>query len=167
MDVVRVLRDHVGWETSSKKDVYPLLEDPGVRSGLVDELCRRADTDCDRVAGIEATGMVFGSFVASALDAGFVAARRREKWPYQEEELVIGSCVDYSGSEKQFAVRKDQVRDGESLLLVDDWVETGSQLRCVRDVLERAGADVVDAAVLVVEEEDVADEVSSLAVLRH
>jgi len=148
--VIGLLRDHITWDTPSKTDVYPLLERNDVREQIIDAFVERA-ASVDRVAGIEATGLVFGSMLAERLDKGFVAVRRQHKWPFHEDDLLTASCTDYSDDVKGFAVRDDQIRDEEDILLVDDWIETGSQFRCVSDLLERAGGDVVQGLVVVQE----------------
>ena len=45
--------------------------------------------------------------------------------------------------------RNDAPVPGARVLIVDDWLETGSQLRAARRLLERAGAQVVGVAVVV------------------
>jgi adenine phosphoribosyltransferase len=161
--VVSLLRRYVRWETQSKTDVYPLVEEPSVRAELIDEAVKRVDTDVDYVAGIETTGFVFASFIAARLNKGFLPVRRKEKWPYEEHELLTASCNDYSDTEKTFAVRRDSVDDA-SVLLVDDWIETGAQCRCAQRLIRRCGGTVNEVFVLV-DEAGEDDLVTSLAVL--
>lgn len=162
-DVVSLIRRHVRWDTRSKTDVYPLVEDQEVRDELLDEAVQRIDTDVDYVAGIETTGFVFGSFLAARLSTGFLPVRRRKKWPYGDSDLLSSSCNDYSGSDKTFAVREDAMASG-TVLLVDDWIETGAQCECAKSLIRRLGGTVQEVFVLVDEVGD-DDLVTSLAVL--
>ena len=166
---LRVLEGAIEWDTTAKKDVYPVVEDPAIRRLIIEALVEKVNASYDYVAGIEATGFVFGSMLAERLNAGFVAVRRKSKWPYEDHQLVTQSCTDYSGSSKTFAVRHDQINEGDSILVVDDWVETGSQYRCVKALLEQEGASVTQALCLVMElsEEtrDLLGDVSPLAVI--
>jgi adenine phosphoribosyltransferase len=160
--VVGLLREHITWETQSKTDVYPLLEQRSVRKQIIDAFEQRVVEDVDRVVGIEATGFAFGAMLADRLDKGFIAVRRKHKWPFNDDKLVEASCSDYSDSTKTFAVRHGQIRDGERLLIVDDWIETGSQYKCVSELLERSGAEIAQGLV-VVQECAVDESVTALA----
>lgn len=46
------------------------------------------------------------------------------------------------------------VPDGSRVVLVDDWMETASQMTAALDLLEAAGANVVHVAVLGAEENE-------------
>lgn len=153
VDIEQVLRGVVTWDTDGKNDVYPIVEHPTIRDHVLDELVKRVDDGVDRVAAIETTGIVFGSMLAGRLGKGFVAVRREGKWPYTSDKLLHGRCRDYSGKEKTFVIREDEVREGEDLLLFDDWMETGSQYRCVKRLLERRG-NVAQSLFLAVEDND-------------
>lgn len=163
-DMSGLLREHVNWKTRSKKDVYPLLERPDVRMKVLEEAERRVGSYFDVVAGLEATGMVVGSLLADRVDAPYVPVRRRSKWPYKDDELVIGSCKDYSDSTKCFAIRRDAFSEGDRVLIVDDWIETGAQCACAKSLVRRGGGVVAEVFVLVDEVAD-DDDVTSLAVL--
>ncbi len=164
-DVVSLLRRYVRWKTTSKTDVYPLVENPAVREHLIDEAVKRVDGDVDYVAGIETTGFVFASFLAGRLGKGFLPVRRKEKWPYNDDALLTASCNDYSDTEKTFAVRRDSIGDDTTVLLVDDWIETGAQCRCAKRLIRRSGGTVNEVFVLVDEAGDDDDLITSLAVL--
>jgi adenine phosphoribosyltransferase len=56
---------------------------------------------------------------------------------------------DYKGERDRLRLQADVLPAGARVLVVDDWFETGSQFRAARSLLERAGATVVGASVLV------------------
>jgi adenine phosphoribosyltransferase len=49
----------------------------------------------------------------------------------------------------EIGVSRRAVRDGDRLLLADDWIETGSQARTLADLTRRMGATFVGVTVLV------------------
>lgn len=108
----------------------------------------------DQVAGIDAIGFVPGAVMAWELDAAFVSVRKGGKLPIDDEHRISDSLVDYTGEEKTLELDTRMVEDGGRTILVDDWMETAAQMTTALDLLERAGADVTDIAVLGAEENE-------------
>lgn len=104
--------------------------------------------EVDQVAGIDAIGFAPGAVLAWELDAGFVSVRKGGKLPIEKGHRISDSLVDYTGEEKTLELDTRMVDDGARTLLVDDWMETASQMTTALDLLERAGADVMGIAVL-------------------
>ena len=101
----------------------------------------------DVVVAPETTGFIVGPLVAAAVGAGFVEAYRPRPVP---EPMSWGTASgDHRGSDVTLGVRAQLVAPGERVLIVDDWVTTGAQLRAVRAALPHA--DIVGAAVIVAE----------------
>lgn len=128
------------------KDITPLLADPGGFAWVVDTLAapwRASGVDC--VVGIEARGFILGAALAHALGAGFVPLRKPGKLPArviaQEYALEYGS--------DRLEIHEDAIGPAKRVLLVDDVLATGGTLLAARSLLERAGARLVGAAVLV------------------
>jgi adenine phosphoribosyltransferase len=48
-----------------------------------------------------------------------------------------------------FGFRRDLVRSGDHVLMVDDWADTGATARTVRDLVEDCGAHWIGAACVV------------------
>ena len=145
-------------------DVWAMFADPASLREIVDRLVEPyRDAGVTHVAGIESRGFVLGGAAAVALGAGFVAVRK-EAGHFPGEVLFEPTARDYKGAESVLRLQAHALPAGARVLVVDDWVETGSQLRAVRGLLERAGATHVGTAVVV----DQADEpgVTSLVRLR-
>lgn len=128
------------------KDITPLLADPEGFAWVVDTLAvpwRASRVDC--VVGIEARGFILGAALANALGAGFVPVRKPGKLPArvmaQEYALEYGS--------DRLEIHEDAIGPARRVLLVDDVLATGGTLLAARSLLERAGAHLVGAAVLV------------------
>ncbi len=111
--------------------------------------------DIDHVAGIDAIGFVPGAVLAWELDAGLISIRKAGKLPIEEQYRISDSLVDYTGRTKTLELDVRMVPEGTRTLLVDDWMETASQMTTALDLLEQAGATVVGIAVLGAEENEV------------
>jgi adenine phosphoribosyltransferase len=128
------------------RDITPLLADAGEFArciGLLAEPWR--DTRVQSVCAIESRGFIFGAAMATALGAGFVPLRKPGKLP----PPVVG--VDYAleyGSDR-LEIRDGALRAGERVLLVDDVLATGGTLLAARALLDKLGADILGASVLI------------------
>lgn len=128
------------------KDITPLLADPAGFSWVVETMAEPwRDQRVDCVAGIEARGFILGAALAPALGAGFVPVRKPGKLPARV--LAQEYALEY-GSDR-LEIHVDAIRPGTRVLLVDDVLATGGTLMAARALLERAGAALVGATVLV------------------
>lgn len=136
-------------------NVPALFADADDFEAFIDDLLAPFDSEeVDQVAGIDALGFVPGAVLARELDAGFVAVRKGGKLPIEATHRVSDTLVDYTGEEKTLELDVRMVPDGSRVLLVDDWMETASQMTTALDLLERAGAEVMGVAVLGAEENE-------------
>jgi adenine phosphoribosyltransferase len=142
------LRAAIPW-IDGHADVWALLGDAALLARCVRAMVRPYEGDgVTHVAGIESRGFVLGGAAAVALGAGFVAVRKATGH-LPGRVLTEETGRDYKRTVERLRVQAGALRPGARVLLVDDWVETGSQLRAARVLLERAGATVVGATVLV------------------
>ena len=128
------------------RDITTLLGDARAFRRAVDELVHPwAGGRIDKVAGMEARGFILGGAVAHQLSAGFVPIRKKGKLPYQtvqeSYELEYGSAT--------VEVHTDAVGAGERVLLIDDLIATGGTMLAGARLLQRLGAEVVEAAAIV------------------
>ncbi|MFB6270384.1 MAG: phosphoribosyltransferase family protein [Halobacterium sp.] len=136
-------------------NVPALFADGDDFAAFLDDLIGPFDPgDVDQVAGIDALGFVPGAVLARELDAGFVAVRKGGKLPIDADYRIADTLVDYTGETKTLELDVRMVPEGSRVLLVDDWMETASQMTTALDLLERAGADVAGVAVLGAEENE-------------
>jgi adenine phosphoribosyltransferase len=130
-------------------DVWRVFDDgaafAAVVAGLV-EPWRSANVT--KVCGIESRGFILGGAAALALDVGFVAIRK-EGALFPGPKVAIESGPDYRGLHHVLQMQERAVSEGDRLLLVDDWIERGSQAFAARGLIERCGADLVGIAVMV------------------
>ncbi|VAI58455.1 unnamed protein product [Triticum turgidum subsp. durum] len=126
-------------------DITTLLLRPGVFKDAVDMFVERyRGTGIAAVAGIEARGFIFGPAIALAVGAKFIPLRKPKKLPGEviSETYVLEYGTDCLEMHVGAIPR-------ERVLIVDDLVATGGTLCAAINLLERAGADVVECACLI------------------
>lgn len=139
----------LGTDTEGRYDVTTLFERPGVFENLARDLLRPVDLEeCTHVVGVGALGFVLGGYVAASSGLGFVPVRKGGKLPYPDDRLLRREVSDYSGEEKALELDPERLGYGTRVLLVDDWVETGGQMRAAADLVEASGAAVEAVSVL-------------------
>ncbi len=131
-------------EGKGRNDLTPLFRDPQAFGAAVKDMVEPfRDKGITVVAGLDALGFVFGSAIAQELNVGLVLMRKAGKVPVEFESIDF---TDYSGQAKKFEVAKSAIQENDVALIVDEWSETGSQLKAGISLLERMGAKVVGAA---------------------
>jgi adenine phosphoribosyltransferase len=101
-----------------------------------------------KVASLEARGFVLAGAVAKELGAGVVVARKRGGvLPGPRSEVL--TSPDYRGRRLTLVMQSDLLAGDDLVLLVDDWIETGSQALAARALIEGTGASFVGLSVIV------------------
>jgi adenine phosphoribosyltransferase len=138
------LIDH---ETSGNRcDVTPLFADYAAFTALVDDLAALVEPLAfDVVAGIDALGFILGAALALYAHVGFVPIRKGGKLPVAVD---AAECVDYTGQRKTLELRRDALRPGTRVLLVDEWIETGAQVKAAIQLVEGQGGVIAGIASL-------------------
>jgi adenine phosphoribosyltransferase len=101
-----------------------------------------------KVCGIEARGFILGGAAACALGVGFVAIRKAGNlFPGEKHQVEAGP--DYRGLYHVLEIQRRSVHSADRVLLVDDWIERGSQATAARALIERCGGVLEGIAVMV------------------
>lgn len=130
-----------------KGDISLLLRNKHALAGAIEDLAKPFRGEkIDQVVGLEARGFIFASAIAYLLEAGFVMVRKSGALSC---EVLQEEVVDYSKTRKCLEVAKDAIQAGERVLIVDDWIETGSQIRASCKMIESLGGNIVGVAALV------------------
>ncbi|KAJ8437799.1 hypothetical protein Cgig2_013718 [Carnegiea gigantea] len=128
------------------QDITTLLLDPKAFKDTIDLFVERYKSkNISVVAGVEARGFIFGPPIALAIGAKFVPLRKPKKLPGKviSEEYVLEygrDCLE---------MHVGAVDPGERALVVDDLIATGGTLCAAMNLLERAGAEVVECACVI------------------
>ncbi len=129
------------------RDITTLLLDPaGIRAAVEQLAAPFANSQIQKVAGVEARGFIFGLAVAMELNVGFVPIRKPGKLPWE----TVGEDYELEYGTDRVEVHRDAVRPGEKVLLVDDLIATGGTAAAAIRVIERVGGRV-DACAFVIE----------------
>ncbi|WP_369926882.1 adenine phosphoribosyltransferase [Xanthomonas sp. NCPPB 2632] len=127
------------------KDITPLLADAVAFAACIDALCAPwFGKDIGAVCGIESRGFIFGAAMARALDAGFVPVRKAGKLP----PPVVGLDYGLEYGLDRLEIGAQAIAPGEKVIVVDDVLATGGTLEAARRLVERLGAEVCGASVV-------------------
>ncbi|KQK00327.1 adenine phosphoribosyltransferase 4 [Brachypodium distachyon] len=144
-DAIRVV-PHFPKQGIMFNDITTLLLRPGVFKDAVDIFVERyRGMGIAAVAGIEARGFIFGPAIALAIGAKFIPLRKPKKLP---GEVISETYVLEYGTDC-LEMHVGAIEHGERVLIVDDLVATGGTLCAAINLLERAGADVIECACLI------------------
>ncbi len=132
-DLTLLFADH-----DTFQEVVALMSKPFVESGIT------------KVIGLDALGFVFVAPIAQKLGTGFALMRKEGKVPVEKESI---SFTDYSHKEKIFEIAFNAISPGDKILLVDEWSETGSQLRAAIELVAKMEAEVVGITCLNIDDE--------------
>ncbi len=131
-------------------DVWRWFDDAARLRAIADALVAPFRGDVTKVAGIESRGFILGTAAALALGVGFVPIRKAEGL-FPGPKVSADAGADYRGNRHTLRLQRAALGPDDRVLLVDDWVETGSQARAARTLIEHCGATMVGIATVVTE----------------
>jgi adenine phosphoribosyltransferase len=141
------LRSRFAW-ADGHADVWRWFDDSetlrAIAAALVDPF-REAAT---KIAGIEARGFILGTACALELNVGFVPIRKAAGL-FPGPKAVVETSADYRGGRQTLRLQRAAVGVGERVLLVDDWIETGSQAAGARTLVQECGARFLGVAAII------------------
>ena len=128
----------------TRYDVTPLFADQDAFAQLFKDLAAPfRSLDVDAVACVDAPGFILGTAIALQLGKRIIPLRKGGKLPVPADKTTFR---DYSGRRKSLELRKNSVRRGENMLLVDEWIETGAQINAAIRLIEKQNGKVVGIA---------------------
>lgn len=126
------------------KDLTPVFADATAMTAITGAVAELA-SGADLVAGIEARGFLVAAAVADRLRTGVLAIRKAGKLPPPVHAERYD--LEYGTATLEIPGEGIDLR-GRNIVIVDDVLATGGTLAASARLLERAGANVVSAAVL-------------------
>lgn len=126
------------------RDLTPVFADAHAFPEVIRGLLAPFEGTFDRVAGIEARGFLLASAAAYASGTGVTAVRKPGKLP--REVLSESYALEYGTAAVE--IHRDEFAPATRVLVLDDVLATGGTLAAAVKLLERAGAEVVGAAVV-------------------
>ena len=130
-------------------DVWRVFDDGDAFAEVVAALIGPwRENDIAKVCGIEARGFILGGAAACALGVGFVGMRKQgHLFPGPKRQVESG--LDYRDTRNVLEIQQRSIQPGDRVLLVDDWIERGSQAIAARRLVEDSGGVLVGITVLV------------------
>lgn len=83
-----------------------------------------------------------------SLGAGFSPVRKGAAL-FPGDTVHGETSPDYRGNRHRLAARRDHFSSGQRVVLVDDWIETGSQAMTAGELISSCGASLVSIAVVI------------------
>ncbi|MFD4787718.1 phosphoribosyltransferase family protein [Streptomyces sp. NPDC058459] len=140
--------EHFRW-IGGHADVWAIFRDAGALAAVVAALVEPfRDEQITAVCGIESRGFLLGGAAAVELGVGFVPVRKGEGL-FPGDKVVRKSAPDYRRLRHTLRLQRSSLGPGDRVLLVDDWIETGSQAAAVRSMVEECGSTWVGCSVIV------------------
>ncbi|XP_039141532.1 adenine phosphoribosyltransferase 1-like isoform X1 [Dioscorea cayenensis subsp. rotundata] len=128
------------------QDITTLLLNPKAFRNVVELFVNRyIDKGITVVAGVEARGFIFAAPIALAIGAKFIPLRKPRKLPGE----VISEKYDLEYGTDCLEMHVGAVQPEDRALVVDDLIATGGTLCAAMNLLERAGAEVVECACVI------------------
>jgi len=128
------------------KDITPVLADPRLFAGAIDQLTARFEPGMvDAVVGIDARGFIFAAAAAYRLKCGFVPVRKKGKLPFQTYE----ESYDLEYGSNTIAIHTDAVKSGSRVLLIDDLLATGGTAVAAANLLQRLDVKILELSFLI------------------
>ncbi|WP_192771924.1 phosphoribosyltransferase family protein [Plantactinospora soyae] len=127
--------------------------DPAILAGLGPALSEpfRAERPTVVIAP-EVTGLLLGPLVANALGVGFVPAYKNTgERRIAEATTWAWTESDYRGRRLALGVRDRHLGPDDRVLVVDDWVASGAQIRALYELIATRGGTALGATALVAE----------------
>jgi adenine phosphoribosyltransferase len=94
----------------------------------------------DVVVGLDARGFLLGPPLALRLNAGFVPVRKAKKLPGACHKVTY--TLEYG--EDAFEIQKDSIKEGQTVLIVDDLIATGGSASAAGKLVKMAGGKTVE-----------------------
>ena len=128
------------------KDVMPLVADAEYFRETIHQLAEWArPREPDLILGAEARGFIFGAALAYEVGAGFVAARKPGKLPWE----TVSASYELEYGTDSLEMHRDAIESGQHVLIVDDLLATGGTARATVNLVRQLGGHVEGLAFLI------------------
>ena len=143
-----VVLDRFAW-IDGHADVWAIFRDADALRVVVKALADPfRDERITAVCGIESRGFLLGGAAAIELGVGFVPVRKADGL-FPGVKVARTTAPDYRGVVNTLRVQRSVLAPGDRVVLVDDWIQTGSQARAVHALIAECGATLAGCSVIV------------------
>lgn len=128
------------------KDITTLLANGPAFAQVIDTFAERyAGMKIDAVVGIESRGFIFSAPLAYRLGVGLVPVRKPGKLPAATHR--IDYSLEYGTNTLE--IHQDSFAPGANVVIIDDLLATGGTVAAACNLVEQAGAKVVELAFVI------------------
>lgn len=128
------------------RDITPLLADAEGFRAAVDALVTPWRACPPQLfCGVESRGFIFAAAMAQSLGCGFAPIRKPGKLPGP----VLRERYSLEYGEDMLELRADALQAGSEVVVIDDVLATGGTLEAAARLVERSGARLAGAGVLI------------------
>jgi len=128
------------------KDITPIFQSPEGLKATVDLFVERlAQSNVDKVIGIESRGFLLGAPVAYQLGVGCGLVRKKGKLPW----TTIERSYELEYGEATLEAHVDLVQPGDRVVVLDDLLATGGTANATVELCRELGAEVIEAGFLI------------------
>ncbi len=121
------------------KDITPLFKDISLFNRYIDYSATiLKGKGITKIVCIDARGFIFGTAIALKMGVPFVLARKKGKLP----EKTIGHTYSLEYGEATVEMHLDDIKESDTILVVDDLLATGGTVNAVVDIVEKLGGKV-------------------------
>lgn len=125
-------------------DMAPLYADPILFKYLVEDIILPFKNEpFDKIVAIDATGFILGASASTMLKKGLILIRKGGKIPLDNTRKSDKEFIDYTGNKKSLEIDICMINKDENYLIIDDWVETGSQVKAAIKMIEDLGGNII------------------------
>jgi len=148
-DIARdVVLERFAW-VDGHADIWPIFRDGAAFRTIIEALAQPyAAEGITAVCGIESRGFLLGGAVAVRLGTGFVPIRKAAGI-FPGPKIRRTAAPDYLGNSHELRMQLSALGPADRVLLVDDWIETGSQASAARQMVIARSAHLVGCSVIV------------------
>ncbi len=122
------------------KDVLGIIQEPKIFKELILRMSSsQIIKNAEAIISIEARGFIFGSAISLQASKPMVVARKPGKLPGE----IIKQNYQLEYGSNSLSIQKSSIKRFSKFAIVDDLLATGGTVKCVSDLLESNGKEVL------------------------
>ncbi|VVB73816.1 Hypoxanthine/guanine phosphoribosyltransferase [uncultured archaeon] len=155
MELKNRLEDKIRDVLKREGSEYLIPSDAKTYRGIILRLSKDfKDCHADKVVAIDMKGLSYGPSNAYRMKLPFIPLVKVNK--IKKRELILKGRLfkDWSGKKKSLEIFRSSIRKGDRILLVDDGIDSGQNIRSAISLIERLGGKIVGLAVVINQMDD-------------
>jgi adenine phosphoribosyltransferase len=140
--------EHFRW-IEGHADIWAVFRDGAALASVVAALVEPfREIQVTAICGVESRGFLLGAAATVQLGVGFIPVRKVHGL-FPGDKVTSQTAADYRGVRQTLRLQRSSLDVCDRVLLVDDWIETGSQAMAVKSMVRECGSTWVGCSVVV------------------